>query len=100
MDNLEKTKQASKLAADIEKYKNDISKIKSAIESFGNEYRHSGLKLIDGNFVTELPVNKDIFDLLLLQAEGRLRSKEIELDKLLNGEINKIKSLLEEREAE
>lgn len=100
MDNLKKAKQASLLAADIEKCKSDISSIKSAIRGFENEYRHSAIKLIDGNFITELPVNKDIYDLLLLQAEGRLREKELELDKLLNGKVNKIKSLLDEREAE
>lgn len=100
MDNLEKAKQASLLAADIEKYKSDISSIKSAIKSFGDEYRHSAISLIDGSLRTELPVNKDIYDLLLLQAEGRLREKELELEKLLNGELNKIKSIIEERECE
>lgn len=100
MNNLDKAKQASKLAADIDKCKNDISRIKSAIESLGNEYRHMAVKIVDGSLNTDLPANKDIFDLFLLQAEGRLREKEIELDKLLNGEVNKIKSIIEERECE
>lgn len=100
MDNLEKAKKASLIAADIEKCKIDVSNIKSAIRDFENKYRYSSIKLINGNFITELPVNKDIYDLLLLQAEGMLREKELELDKLLNGEINKIKSIIEERECE
>lgn len=100
MDNLEKAKKASLLAADIDRLKKNVEEIKLAVKY----YKDKKIITVDLMYVnkvfTSLPVDSDVLDLLLLQAEGRLRKKELELDKLLNGEVNKIKSLLEEREAE
>lgn len=94
MNNLEKAKQASLLATEIEQYKSDIDCIEIAMKN-----SHLTIRLVDGRSVTKLPCNKDLCDLLLLQAEGRLREKEIELDKLLNGTVTKLKSFLDEMEA-
>ena len=100
MDNLEKAKKASLLAADIDRLKKNVEEIKLAVKY----YKDKKIITVDLMYVnkvfTSLPVDSDVLDLLLLQAEGRLRKKELELDKLLIGEVNKIKSLLEEREAE
>ena len=100
MDNLEKAKQASLLAADIDRLKKNLENIKLAVKFYEDKKIITVDLMYVNKVFTSLPVDSDVLDLLLLQEEGRLRAKEIELDKLLNGEINKIKSIIEERESE
>lgn len=98
MDNLEKVKEIEAAATKVKNARSRINSLNKVIENssgYKTEYRIRNIQ----SEVTIL-ADGDITALILELEQKRLQLAEKELDELLNGDVNRIKAMLNKEEAE
>jgi len=92
MDNLEKANLVEGAALKVKNTKrkiNELEKVISNSDNYKTEYR---IKNIQAE--VSILADSDIMSLILELEQKRLKVAENELDQLLNGDVNKIKAML------
>ncbi|WP_294377755.1 hypothetical protein [uncultured Clostridium sp.] len=95
MTNIEKAEKANELAEDIKLHSKNIKCIQARKEMF--EKNRDFLVSLKG-FNQDININADgeLIQLMILTEHARIEKAEKELDELLNGDVNRIKNMLNE----
>lgn len=94
MDNLEKATLINKLASGINQHKENIEGLKDRQIKFrDNEGATIALNCYY-NFGASIEADETLIECMIVQEKARLSKAEKELDELLNGDVNRIKAML------
>ena len=94
MELIKKAEKVSKLYDEIKKIKNNIEKIEEIINSNCSK---SARLYLDRYEKAILKIGNEELEFLRIIQEDKLEGKQLELDNILNGDLDKVKAAIEER---